>query len=225
MAVLNFKDLFSGSLGIGPQMTTGSIIMALVITFMISMFIYYIYTKTYSGVLYSKNFNISLIVTSMVAAVIMMGISWNLALSLGMVGALSIVRFRTAIKDPKDVTFLFWAIASGIICGVGVYKLAIISSLFIGIILLLFSKRFIVHQPYILMLKFSELDNALLESTLRKHCARYQTRNTTLADKMSEMTIELKIKKDEESALLKELKSLKGVHESMLFTNTGELTE
>jgi len=107
------------------------ILISLAITFTVSMFIFFVYKQTYSGVLYSKNFNITIVMTSLIVNMIMIGISGNIVLSLGMVGALSIVRFRTAVKDPKDTAFLFWAITVGIVNGVAFYELTLISSLFI----------------------------------------------------------------------------------------------
>ena len=122
---ITLSEVLTSKLQFGITLTAADIIISLTITFLTALFIYLIYKKTYSGVLYSHDFNITLIIVSMVVAVIMIGISRNLALSLGLIGALSIVRFRNAVKDPKDVTFLFWAISVGIVNGVQFYKLSI----------------------------------------------------------------------------------------------------
>lgn len=126
METINFKDIFKSS--ILEKTSSFSIIdsmIGLVVAFAIGLFIYYIYKKTFTGVIYSHTFNISLIIMSMATALIIIGISSNVLLSLGMVGALSIVRFRTPIKDPMDIVYIFWAIVSGILCGAGFIPLVI----------------------------------------------------------------------------------------------------
>ena len=116
------------------------IFLSLCITFIIAMFIYWVYKKTYNGVLYSKNFNMTLVMTALIVNALMIGISGNLVLSLGLVGALSIVRFRTAVKDPKDTAFIFWAISVGVINGVGFFELSIMVTLFISLVLFVLSR-------------------------------------------------------------------------------------
>src|SRR3989344_6299987 len=108
MDLAKFQSIFSAdTANLGGAITIPEILASLILSFILAMFIFYIYKKTYSGTLYSKNFNITLVFTSLVVTVIMMAISRNLALSLGLIGALSIIRFRSAIKDPKDITFIF----------------------------------------------------------------------------------------------------------------------
>jgi len=229
--VITFRDIFQSSdLGtFGTPLTTGDIIASILFSLVTALFIFYIYKKTYSGVLYSRNFNIALIMGAMVGSVIMMAIGGNLALALGMVGALSIIRFRTPVKDPKDLSFLFWAITSGIVNGIRFYKLSIISSLMIGGALLVLSKKLIISKPYVLILKYSNIDNIdndRLNSILKKHCNKFEMRNTTIDDSgNAEMTIEVKIKEKHEDQLLKELKEIKGVKKVMMFSHTGELSE
>jgi len=126
---------------INTNLNIWMILINLAAAFAIVMFIYFIYRVTFSGVLYSKNFNITLVIVSLVTTAAVIVISSNIVLALGMVGALSIVRFRMAVKDPKDVGFLFWAITNGIICGISAYSLAVISALFIGLVIFLLSKR------------------------------------------------------------------------------------
>ncbi|NLE06663.1 MAG: DUF4956 domain-containing protein, partial [Crenarchaeota archaeon] len=110
------------------SLTLDRVLLALVVTFAISLFIFWVYKKTFSGVVYTRDFNVSIVLTALVVALVTLPISSNIALSLGMVGALSIIRFRTAIKDPKDIVFTFWGIAVGIICGAGLYMVAIVGS-------------------------------------------------------------------------------------------------
>ena len=165
---INFSEIFKTSdLGtFGTPLTTADIISSILFSLATGLFIFYIYKKTYSGVLYSKNFNITLIMGGMVGSVIMMAIGGNLALSLGMVGALSIIRFRTPVKDPKDLAFLFWAITMGVVNGIRFYKLSIISTLMIGIAMLVLSKKLIISKPYVIILKYANADEKEIESAL-----------------------------------------------------------
>lgn len=139
---LTFRDIFTSDLStFGTPLTTGDTVTSILFILITGLFISYIYKKTYPGVLYSKNFNITLIMVTMIASVIMMAIGGNLVLALGMVGLLSIIRFRTPIKDPKDITFLFWGITVGIVNGIRFYKLSVISSLMMEAILVAISKN------------------------------------------------------------------------------------
>lgn len=227
MTILRFRDIFQpDTLTLGTAATTGDMILSLVITLILAIFIFFIYKKTYSGVLYSRSFNISLIITSLVVTGIMISIGSNLALSLGMVGALSIVRFRTAVKDPKDVTFLFWAISIGIMNGAFFYKLSIIASIFIGITLLIFAKKFVISDPYVIILKYQgKIEEKTLMAILKKHCSKYKLKNVVFSDTGNERIIEVKIKARQEENLLQELKNIKGIEKAMMFSHTGELTE
>ena len=125
------------------------------ITLLVSSFIFYIYKLTYNGVLYTQSFNISLVIVSLVTALVIMTISANFILSLGMVGALSIVRFRTAVKDSMDIVYMFWAIGVGIANGAAFFKISIAGSLFIGLSLFLFSKLKNPFKPYLLIINYN----------------------------------------------------------------------
>lgn len=225
--VLTFRDIFSSNLGtFGTPLTVADIVIALLLSFVTGLYIFYIYKKTYSGVLYSRNFNVALIMGTMVASVIMMAIGGNLALSLGMVGALSIIRFRTPVKDSKDLTFLFWAISAGIVNGIRFYKLSVISSLIIGAVLVILSKRVAISRPYVLILKYSSIDDSKLINVLKKHCSNFEIRNTTLDESgTGEKAIEVNVKDKDTSSFLTDLKGIKGVKKVMLFSHTGELSE
>ena len=223
-----FTDIFNPAnlSSFGSPLTTGDIVMVLLASLLTGLFIYYIYKKTFSGVLYSKNFNVSLIMTSMITSIIMMAIGGNLALSLGMVGALSIVRFRTPVKDSKDLTFLFWSITVGIVNGVQFHKLTLISSLVVGAALYILTKKITLSKPYVSILKYSNVSPDKINAVLRKHCSRFEIRNTALDDSgMTEKTIELKVKESNLEKLLHELKAIKGVKKVMIFSHTGELSE
>lgn len=226
MKLNTFQDLLSTSLTYKETITLGDIVVCLLITFALALFIYWIYKKTYSGVLYSKDFSISLIIVSMIVAIIMMGISRNLALSLGLVGALSIVRFRNAVKSTRDVTFLFWSISVGIINGVQFYKLSIVASIVIGLVLMIMYTQIKPSLPYLLILNYSSLDENKLEQILRKHCKKYLIKNCTLTeDDGNEKVIEVKIKEKSENVLLSDLKTIKGIAKINLFSYNGELRD
>lgn len=142
-------DNFNGSISVIQ------IALALVVSFLIGVFIVYIYKKTYTGVIYSKSFSLCIILLSMITSIIICTINSNLALSLGMVGALSIVRFRTAIKEPVDTVFMFWAIAVGIMSGAGLYIIAIVASLLIGLLYFsMYVMGFKMNKQYLLIVKY-----------------------------------------------------------------------
>ena len=150
---VNFQDIFKSSFL--ENVTTISVLdmaLVLVLSFAVGLFIFFVYKKCYVGVMYSSSFGVTLIALSMITALLILAVTSNVVLSLGMVGALSIVRFRTAIKDPSDIAFLFWAIAAGIVLAAGFIPLAVIGSLFIGLILLIFSQNKGFEKPYILVL-------------------------------------------------------------------------
>ncbi len=218
--------LNADAMNLGGNITIPEILLGLIISLILSLFVYYIYKKTYSGVLYSKNFNVTLVFTSIIVTVIMTAISGNLALSLGLIGALSIIRFRTAIKDPKDVTFLFWSISIGLVNGVHLYRLSIVSTLFIGLVLLLFSKNIQINHPYLITLKFRKrINERKIEFLCKKYCSKFYVRNRTLGDLDGDITIEVLVRKKNQALLLSELKKLEGVGRVMMFSHTGELSD
>jgi hypothetical protein len=225
MVNISFQDLLGQNIGLGTTATTGSIIVSLLISFIISMFIYYIYKKTYTGVLYSENFNISLVLICMITTSVMVAISGNLALSLGMVGALSIVRFRTAVKDPKDVIFIFWAITIGIINGIAFYKLSLSSSIMIGAIIYLMTKNAKSSYPYLIVISFTSLDENKLNKMLDKYCRKHSLRNKELSNEGNELVVEVRLKKDVDHTILNELQKLKGIDKIRMFSHTGDVSE
>ncbi|MBN2544704.1 MAG: DUF4956 domain-containing protein [Spirochaetes bacterium] len=193
-------------------------------------FVYFIYKKTYSSILYSKNFNITLVMTSLVTSLAVMVISSNLALSLGMVGALSIIRFRSAIKDPKDVGFLFWSVALGIVCGIGAYPLAFISTLVIGLVVFIISKKITVYNSYILVLDFEEKKQEInltekIDLMLKKFCYNFKIRSSSYMNQKDEKVYEIKIKEINIKSLISELKKNNSVKKINIFSYEGELSD
>ena len=154
---MTFSDIFKSSFL--ENVTSVSIldmVLALVLSFCVGMFIFFIYKKTYAGVMYSSSFGVTLVALTMITTLVILAVTSNVVLSLGMVGALSIVRFRTAIKEPLDIAFLFWSIAVGIVLAAGFIPLAVIGSVVIGLILLLFANRKSHANPYIVVLSCAD---------------------------------------------------------------------
>lgn len=149
---MTFRDIFkSGFLARTAELSVIDMAVSMLLAFAIGLFIFYIYKKSYRGVMYSANFGTSLIAVALVTTFVMLAVTSNVVLSLGMVGALSIVRFRTAVKDPMDIAFLFWSLSAGIVLASGLVHLAVLGSLFIGIVMLVFSDRRDEERPYILV--------------------------------------------------------------------------
>jgi uncharacterized membrane protein YhiD involved in acid resistance len=221
LETLNLDNITQVSLDLNIWM----ILINLLVAFAVVMFIYFIYKVTFTGVLYSKNFNITLVIVSLVTTTAVIVISSNIILALGMVGALSIVRFRMAVKDPKDVGFLFWAITNGIICGISAYNLALISALFIGLIVFLLSKKLKILEPYLLILNVKDMDTKDLENILKKYTILYKLRSKIIEEEKIQIITEIKIKKDRVSLLLNELKGLDEIVYTKLVSYEGDLEE
>ncbi|WP_436718150.1 DUF4956 domain-containing protein [Rossellomorea marisflavi] len=223
---INFSDIFKSSFI--EKTTSFSLtdsIIGLVVAFLIGLFIYVVYKKTFSGVIYSHSFNISLLIMTMATALVIMGISNNVLLSLGMVGALSIVRFRTPIKDPMDLVYIFWSIVSGILCGAGFIPLVVIGSVLIGIVLLVFVNKMTVENPFLLIVKAGGGSSSeAIEAELKKLTSRYQLKSQSFmgSDEM-ETTYEVRMKTGE-SAMLAELKALPGIKSAVMVSYDGNFT-
>ena len=150
--MITFQDMFKSSFL--ERMDSVSLLdaaLALALAFLLGLFIFLVYKRSYSGVMYSASFGVTLIALTLITTLLILAVTSNVVLSLGMVGALSIVRFRTAIKEPMDIAFLFWAIAAGIVLAAGLLPLAVLGSLFVGVVLLVFSSRKSGESPYILV--------------------------------------------------------------------------
>lgn len=191
---------------------------------LLGMFIYWVYKKTYSGVLYSKNFNVTIVLVTTVTAMIMMIIGSNLALSLGMVGALSIVRFRTALKDPKDIAYLFWGITAGLSCGAGIYIIGIVGSLFIAVLLFLFSKNVYSETIYLVVIRGRKLNLDGIEKILHTHCKKYRLKMQNVIDDRMEVTFEVRLLSDKDCGLIDELRNLDGSLNVNLVSFDGEIS-
>ena len=176
---MTFKDIFKSSfLENVTAVSILDIVIALVLAFCLGLFIFYIYKKTYSGVLYSSSFGVTLVALTMITTLVILAVTSNVVLSLGMVGALSIVRFRTAIKEPLDIAFLFWAIADGIVLAAGMIPLAVFGSVLIGVVILVFANHKDMSNPYIVVLRTNghESETKALDFPVRLPPARSRTR-------------------------------------------------
>jgi len=192
------KSFIAMSMGATDNITTVNIIINISMSFLVGMFIYAIYKKTYQGVLYQRSFNISLVLSSAVTSMIIMTISGNLILSLGMVGALSIVRFRTPVKDSMDLVFLFWAISAGIANGVGYYNISITGSVMIAVFMLILTKSGkTAADTFLLVLQLSDqsAEESVLEK-LERGTQRFVIKSKTITDMGTDITFEVKIGDD-----------------------------
>ncbi|MGV8981517.1 DUF4956 domain-containing protein [Clostridium sp.] len=197
--------------------------LALGLAFCIGLFIYAVYKKTFKGVMYSKSFSTSLIALCMITSLVILAVTSNVILSLGMVGALSIVRFRTAIKDPMDIAYLFWAIAVGIVLGAGLIPLAIVGSLFIGLILVVFTNRSNSDNPYILIISCD--DESVEDNVLKiigEKVKKYVIKSKTVTGgKGVEFTIEIRLK-TMETSFVNEVSREDGVSSAVLVSYNGD---
>lgn len=195
---------------------------ALLLAFLTGLFIHQIYRKSFSGVLYSRPFSTSLILLTMLTTFIILAVTSNVVLSLGMVGALSIVRFRTAIKDPLDLVFLFWSLGAGIVLGAGMVPLALMGSFLIGLVLLFFVRKEGQDTAYILILDLmNESSEVETLSYLKKEIDRLNLKSKTLTMDHMEIIYEIRLK-NENTAFINEMNSMKGVNSATLVSYNGE---
>jgi uncharacterized membrane protein YhiD involved in acid resistance len=190
---MTWNDFIQNTDFFTADLSVMSIAYTLLFSFGLGLFIFLVYRVSYKGVMYSKTFNVTLIAMSMITSSIIMAITTNIILSLGMVGALSIVRFRTAIKDPIDVAYLFWAIGMGIVSGAGLWMLALMSSVVIGIILFVFSKISDVKSPYLLVISYqTEETNDLVFRLIESEAKRYRLKSKVFNSDNYELTVEIR---------------------------------
>lgn len=220
---MNFNDIFkSGFLESVTEFSMIDTLIGLAAALVIGLFIFVIYKKTLTGVMYSEGFALTLVGLSLVTTLVIMAVTSNVVLSLGMVGALSIVRFRTAIKEPVEIVFLFWALAAGIVIGAGMIPLAMIGSAVIGIILLLFANRKIHNCPYILALNLQneKAEDAVLQ-ILKQSVEHYIVKSKTVNTAGMELTAELRTK-DAATAFVNRIHDVPGVESATLVSYNGE---
>lgn len=212
----NFTENFTA-------ITAFDIITSIALSFILGLFIVLIYRKTYGGLIYQNSFAISLMGMAMVTNMLILAVTSNVILSLGMVGALSIVRFRTAIKEPSDILFLFWAISVGIIVAAGFYPLAIIGSIAIGLMLMVFFNMSTGPKPYILLVHVRDLEEERdLYGILKEAEITYKLKSKTVDTDSIELNIEVGLKEDREGLLIGKVKDELGLERLMLVSYNGE---
>jgi len=197
------------------NLSPAGVAMAMVFAFVVGLIIAFVYKRCYRGVLYSPSFAVTLIMMTLVTTPVVMCIGSNVALSMGMVGALSIVRFRTAVKDPLDTAYMFWAITMGILLGAGQYLIALVVVMGISIIMLALSyKKFSAPNSYLLVLHYDEYAQDDIEGELRRSVRFYRMRSKTVTRSGAEMTIEVRM--DQRSDLVGHMLDIDGVHDATL---------
>ena len=220
------SDLIKKSVLEDFQLTTDldliDVLLALGLAFILGLVIYFIYRLTFSGVIFVKSFGTSLIMLTMVTTMVILPVSTNFYLSLGLVGALSIVRFRTAVKDPLDTIFMFWAIAAGIGLGARIYAPTLIASGVISVFLLVWnlfkSKR---NYPFMLVIRFDESCKKEVQAVLRK-MPQGKLKSKMISQGMIELTIEMNIH-ESDAGMIDAFSAIPGVHDASLISYKGDM--
>ena len=220
---MNFNDIFKSSfLDNIASVSLLDMLLTLALAFGIGLFIFLVYKKTYSGVMYSSSFGGTLVALTMITSMTILAVTSNVVLSLGMVGALSIVRFRTAIKEPMDIAFLFWSIAAGIVLAAGMIPLAVVGSVIIGVIMLVFLNRKAVHDPYIAVITCADAaaEKAATEY-LKKNVEKAVIKAKTAQNGAIEMTWEIRLLK-QDTEFITALSEMDGVSSAVLVSYNGD---
>lgn len=223
---LTATDPISNALGIGQFFTSqiglGRVLLTLLMGVAVGVFIFFIYKRSFGGVMYSRNMNVSFILLTMVTALMLMLINTNLTLTLGMVGALSIIRFRTAVKDPIDTMFMFWAVGEGIAIGIAFYIEAIVAAVFIGIVLMLLSLfKFKAQNAYLLIIHYSESASGTVKQLI-KQLSKCHVKSKSVGPNGIEITIEVRLR-DTELGFMEKLGAMDGIHDALLVTHQGDV--
>ena len=220
---MTFNDIFKSSfIENVTAVSVLDIVLAMVLAFAIGLFIFFIYKKTYSGVMYSSSFGVTLIALTMITTLVILAVTSNVVLSLGMVGALSIVRFRTAIKEPLDIAFLFWSIAVGIVLAAGMIPLALFGSIMIGVILLIFVNRKESSNPFIVVLRCSGHDSETAAiDFLKEKTKKCVVKSKSVRKGLSELNLEVRLT-DDNTDFINDLSELAGVESAVLVSYNGD---
>ena len=220
---MTFNDIFKSSfLENVSSISMVDMLLTIVLSFGIGLFIFFVYKKTYRGVMYSSSFGTTLIALTMITSIVILAVTSNVVLSLGMVGALSIVRFRTAIKDPLDIAFLFWSIGAGIILAAGMIPLAVIGSVSIGLILLVFVNQKSRTHPYMVVLNCVDHDTEVkAREFLEKNVTRAVMKSKSAAKGTIEMNIEVRLKEDN-TDFINALSEMTGVNSVVMVSYNGD---
>ena len=220
---MTFNDIFKSSfLENITEFSAADTLIAMAAALVIGLFIFVVYKKTFNSVMYSTGFAMTLVGMTMVTTLVILAVTSNVVLSLGMVGALSIVRFRAAIKEPMEIAYLFWAVAAGIVIGAGMLPLAVIGSAIIGVILILFANKKVHANPYLLILNCQNenAENAAV-SLMKEGVKKYAVKSKTVNAQGIEFTAEIRMK-DGETDFVNRLNEIAGVENATLVSYNGE---
>ena len=219
---VNFSDIFKDSFlsNFSTTISLSTIIFTMIYSFLISLFVYFIYKLTTKSVIYSKKFNVTMCLMSIITSAVVLSMQANITVSLGMVGALSIVRFRTSIKEPRDLLFLFWSISNGIIIGSQIYSLVIVLAIVLGMAMLLFDVIPEKRTPGLLVIYYKNINTKDIEDILSKNKIKYRFKSNNVTTKESSCIYEIKLNKDND--FINEISSIKGISEISLLNQDGE---
>ena len=220
---MNFSDIFKSSFIENiASVSMRDMAIAMALAFLIGVFIFFVYKKTFSGVMYSSSFGVTLVALTMITTLVILAVTSNVVLSLGMVGALSIVRFRTAIKEPLDIAFLFWAIAVGIVLAAGMIPLAVIGSIVIGVVLLVFVNRKSHFNPYLIVINCdSHASEENAKNYLKDKVNKCTVKSKTAQSGSVELTLEIRLK-DDNTDFINELSAMNGINSAVLVSYNGD---
>ena len=216
------NDIFNYFYTNNANLSCKYILIILLAAVLVSLLIYYTYKLTYKGVSYNRNFNITLVILHLICVVIMLMISSNIVISLGMVGSLSIIRFRTAVKDSRDTMFIFWTIAEGLSVGSQNFKLAIISTLFIAIVMLVFNYIPKISNKYLLIITGKKIDANKILDKLALAFNGVKLRTANINNGVEEYIIEVIYKGELDINIINDLLKFKGVNSVNCISESGE---
>ena len=204
------------------KMPIETVFLILVIAFIVAMIIYLTYKNTYTGVMYNPRFNVSLVMITMVTTIVMVVIGSNISVSLGMVGALSIIRFRTAVKDPRDTAFIFWSVVTGLACGTQNYTIVLAGSIVICLVLFLFKKVISGNDKYLLIIKGQDFDIKEIEKIIEQDVKYFQCKGKYVKNNNIELIYDVRLKAKKDDKVLNSLKDIFGIDVVNLVANNTD---
>lgn len=224
MQPLSFSDIFKSSfLENVTSVSLTDMVIVLILSLALGLFIYFVYQKTYQGVMYSSSFGVTLVALTMITSLLILAVTSNIVLSLGMVGALSIVRFRTAIKEPLDIAFLFWAIAVGIVLAAGFLPLAVFGSILVGLVLIVLVKHRPRTTPFIVVVSCAtEAAEQTVTSILGESCGKVALKGKTVRPLGLELNYEVRLREADDTSFVGRIAAIEGVRDVALVSYNGD---
>ncbi len=204
------------------KMPIETVFLILVIAFIVAMIIYLTYKNTYNGVMYNPRFNVSLVMITMITTIVMVVIGSNISVSLGMVGALSIIRFRTAVKDPRDTAFIFWGVVSGLACGTQNYTIVLAGSIVICLVLFIFKKVVSGDDKFLLIVKGVNLDIPAVEKIIEKNVKYFTSKGKYVKNDDVELIYDIKLKKKKDDSVVEVLREIRNINTVNLVANNTD---